>query len=346
MSAESGTTRLSRTKVSRPSALWVSWRMQRAGLAALLGFGAAIAVFILLSGRQFHHAYQTLLSNGCASGSNSESCGNAQSILFQHSEFPNIVTVLVVLFPFAAGAFLAAPLLSREFESGTFRFVWAQGTGTRRWLVTNMAVASLVVASGACVLGILNIWYAEPFTSVGLTSDWQSSLFQSTAVTLPGLSVLAVATGTLCGALLRRVVPSIAVAAVTLAVMAGLAYWKLGTGFSSILARTVHGSPQALGSAFGSPRPVAGPGRTWILNQWLTGAGGSRVNLQAALSSQSYPSAQSMARWFAAHHLTLWWSYQPGDRLWMLQSLELAGAIALAAAAVMLTARWIERRVA
>jgi hypothetical protein len=43
------------------------------------------------------------------------------------------VSSLMFAVPVLLGAFSGAPLLSRELESGTFRFAWTQGAGRTRW---------------------------------------------------------------------------------------------------------------------------------------------------------------------------------------------------------------------
>ena len=51
--------------------------------------------------------------------------------------------------------FLGAPLLSREYEQGTFRFAWTQGTGRIRWCAMKLNVlGGLIVLAAAGIGGL------------------------------------------------------------------------------------------------------------------------------------------------------------------------------------------------
>src|SRR5712664_4117941 len=53
----------------------------------------------------------------------------------QQEGFVTIVTFLFSLFPLLVGMFLGAPLISREIEQGTHRFIWAQSITRKSWLL-------------------------------------------------------------------------------------------------------------------------------------------------------------------------------------------------------------------
>ncbi len=40
--------------------------------------------------------------------------------------------------PALIGAFIGAPVLAREFETGTFRYAWTQGFGRWRWTLAKL----------------------------------------------------------------------------------------------------------------------------------------------------------------------------------------------------------------
>ncbi len=43
------------------------------------------------------------------------------------------VSSLMFVVPVLLGVFVGAPLISRELDTGTFRFAWTQGAGRTRW---------------------------------------------------------------------------------------------------------------------------------------------------------------------------------------------------------------------
>ena len=90
-------------------------------MAALLG---ALAVYLWITGLKIHHAYTAaachpVSSHAPASPERSSirnDCDGQQHTLLQ-------------LVPALIGAFVGAPLLARELETGTFRYAWTQGFG-------------------------------------------------------------------------------------------------------------------------------------------------------------------------------------------------------------------------
>ncbi len=58
------------------------------------------------------------------------------------------VSSLMFAVPVLLGAFAGAPLLSRELDSGTFRFAWTQGAGRTRWAVSTLVVPALAADGG------------------------------------------------------------------------------------------------------------------------------------------------------------------------------------------------------
>ena len=46
--------------------------------------------------------------------------------------------IILQVFPVLIGAFIGAPLLAREMETGTFRYAWTQGFGRWRWTLAKL----------------------------------------------------------------------------------------------------------------------------------------------------------------------------------------------------------------
>ena len=64
--------------------------------------------------------------------------------------------------PPIVGAFLGAPVLARELESGTFRFAWTQGFGRWRWTLAKLVTLGVVVTALAGAISVLFSWYYQP----------------------------------------------------------------------------------------------------------------------------------------------------------------------------------------
>jgi hypothetical protein len=239
---------------------WVTWRQHRialSGVAALLG---AVAVGLWLTGLQLHHAWAAAAACHPAS---SFACGDLVQRFNGMNGFLANGSILQVV-PVLIGAFVGAPVLAREMETGTFRFAWTQGFGRWRWTLAKLVLLAVVVAAAAGAISVLFSWYYQPYFNTGNqalnlseVSPFFPGLFDLRGVGFAAWTLAAFAIGALAGMLIRRVVPAIAA---TLAVYAGLAF---ATG---LFLRQHYLTPLLTSN----PNP---PGSAWIISQWWTKGG-------------------------------------------------------------------------
>ena len=130
--------------------------------------------------------------------------------------------------PVLIGAFVGAPVLARELETGTFRYAWTQGFGRRRWTLAKLVPLAVAVTAAAGAFSLLLSWYYQPYFAPGNqglalteTTPFFPGLFDLRGVAFAAWTLAAFAIGALAGMLIRRVVPAIVA---TLAVYAGLAF--------------------------------------------------------------------------------------------------------------------------
>jgi len=76
----------------------------------------------------------------------------------------------MLVVPVLLGIFLGAPVLAREFESGTFRFAWTQGCGRLRWAVSKLVLLAVVITAVAWAFTELFGWYYHAFLADGQVS--------------------------------------------------------------------------------------------------------------------------------------------------------------------------------
>ncbi len=128
--------------------------------------------------------------------------------------------------PALIGAFIGAPMLAREIETGTFRYAWTQAFGRWRWALAKLVTIAVAVAVVAGAFSVLVSWYCRPYIAVGnrpqfsVPSPLSPGLFDLRGVAFAAWTLAAFAVGALAGMLIRRVVPSIVA---TLAAYTGLA---------------------------------------------------------------------------------------------------------------------------
>jgi hypothetical protein len=321
----------------------VTWRQHRialVGVAVLLG---GLAVWLWTAGSSLHNAYSAALACHPAS---SAGCQNlvvnfnvSAENHFLGSKGPG--GVLLQLVPALIGAFVGAPVLAREMETGTFRYAWTQGFGRRRWVLAKVVLLGAAVAAPAA-FGALVSWYYQPLSGPsyqGLYADSPfGDLFSLREVTFPAWTLAAFAIAVLAGMLIRRVVPAVVA---TLVVYAGLAFATAG------FLREHYLTPLVTTSFM-----VPGVSTTWTIGQWSTKDGrfafadDPPMNLINQFCSSLAPNKigpNGFAQCLAQHGYTQLTSYQPASRFWPFQWIEggwlLTLSVLLIAAAI-----WLVRR--
>ena len=320
---------------------WVTWRQHRfalTGVAALLG---ALAVCLWILGLQLHHAYAA--ASACHPAS-SIACEELVNSFNGVGHFLASGYVLQAV-PALIGAFVGAPVLARELETGTFRYAWTQGFGPWRWTFAKLVVLAVVVAAAAGVLSVLFSWYYQPYFATGnqdlsLTevSPLAPGLFDLRGVAFAGWTLAAFAIGGLAGMLIRRVVPAIVA---TLAAYTGLA-------FAAGLYLRRHYLTPLLTSKLNVP------GSAWIISQQWWTKGGQPVSqsmlgqiLQGGTTaSREGRGPEGPQRWqyLVEHGYTQWTTYQPAGRFWTFQWIEGGWLLALSVLLIATTILLVHRR--
>jgi hypothetical protein len=324
---------------------WVTWRQHRIALAGAAAFLGALAVFVWKLGTQLHH------TQAAATACNPTSA--VCSDLVTKFNFMNHVLVggyALQLVPPLIGAFIGAPLLARELETGTFRYAWTQSFERWRWTLAKVVVLAVVVTAAAGTLSALLSWYYQPYLATGNDarqlselSPFSLALFDLRGVSFAAWTLVAFAIGVLAGTLIRRVVPAIVA---TLA-----AYTALAVVAANLLRRH-YLTPLVTNT-------VNVPGSAWIYSQWWTKAGkfafsGWRDAPQALrqtctsvpLGPLGKPTSGTLTQCFAQHGYVQLTRYQPASRFWPFQWIEGGWLLVLSALLVAVTVRLVRRRAA
>jgi hypothetical protein len=322
--------------------IWRQHRFALAGVTALLG---VLAVVLWIIGLQLHHAYAAAIACHPAG---SPAC---QAMANTFNGMDNFLSngVILQVIPPLIGAFVGAPVLARELETGTFRYAWTQGFGRWRWALAKLVPLAVLLAAATAAFGALLSWYYQPYfatgnPALGLTelSPFNSGLFDLREVAMPGWTLAAFAIGALAGMLIRRVVPAIAA---TLAVYAGLA-------FAAGLSLREHYLTPLVTTSLNLP------GSAWILTQWGTkdgkfafafSHGQPPLNVIPAncpgptAAGHQKPSLESLMQCIVQRGYTLGTRYQPGTRFWPFQWIEGGWLLALSVLLIAATV-WLVRR--
>ena len=311
---------------------WVTWRQHRLTLAAVIvGLGLA-CLYLYTTGRQVHASFDPAARSGMS-----------------------ITAALFQLVPALIGAFVGAPAVARELDTGSFRFTWTQGFGRTRWTVATLAPLAVTVTVVAGAFGLVFSWC---YGSLIAGRDGFFALSPLTNITfdLRGVAVadwtlVAFAIGVLAGVLIRRVVP---------AMFATIAAWSGLAIVTAVYLRRLYESPLV------THAPTV-PSADWVLTQsWVQGGKpvsssainhllqkiGATIVSPGQLGPAPAPGAQSApanaesanpVQYLLHHGITFSATYQPASRFWSFQWIEggwlLALSLLLMAAAVWLVHR-------
>jgi hypothetical protein len=327
---------------------WVTLRQHRGlfiGLGVLLGL---IAVYLVVMAIIQDNAYAVVAACHpagvlrCQELKNafiSEYWGGDNSVL--QSGGAQTVSSLMFAVPVLLGAFSGAPLLSRELESGTFRFAWTQGAGRTRWALSTLIVPALVMLAATGAFTAIFYWYFRPFLALGQVSEMLPLSFALLGVAFAAWTLLAYALAAFLGAVFRRTVLAMVITLVLYIVLA------IATATTI---RPHYATPVTVASS-GVGNTGASNSSGWVISDLEKAPNGqelSRDDLyhyfqQLPSSVQDSADPDAFSNWLTMHGYTSWTSLQPDSRFWEFQLIEGAWLTALSAVLIGATV-WLVRR--
>jgi ABC-type transport system involved in multi-copper enzyme maturation permease subunit len=346
---------------------WFAWRQFRFQAVVLFGLLVAVALFCALTGPHLFHMYDALKT--CKKKGDCQSI--THSVLNGYNKFFPFVQSLSLIFPVLVGMFWGAPLVARELEAGTYRLAWTQGVTRKRWLLTKLAVVGAASMLAAGLMSLTLTWWASPLDTLN-ASRFSSVVFDTSYITPIGYAAFAFALGVTAGVLWRRTVPAMATTiAVFIAVR--IPFFRFvrphllapvtrivslknrgNMGFE----RTPNGVSFVVGeknipNALGFSTSVVNKHGGGVTQQWLRDNCRSLLQLGSPNTSKGVkvttgirPKAfteciDKIATTF--HEVLL---YQPANRFWTFQWIEMAIYIVAAVLLGALSYWWVRRRIA
>jgi hypothetical protein len=339
--------------------IWLTWRQFRTQAIVASGALTAFAVALAVTGPQLAGLYTAGLG-ACADHGNCAAA--AASYLAQlrgtDDEFLFYAGIAVTyLAPALIGIFWGAPLITREFETGTFRLAWSQSVTRARWLAVKLGLIVLAAMTVAGLLSLMTGWWASPlYRAAGQASSsalsinrFEPALFGATGIVPIGYAAFGFAFGVTAGVLIRRTVPAM------VATLAGFAIVQVAwlTWIRPHLISPLHATSALRTVSFngvgdfdngtlllqvGSVRGRA--------NAWITGT--QPVSAAGQAISRAPHACMSISAHFlsclSSHGVQMAVTYQPASRYWAFQWYESAIYVALAVALAGVCAWRIRRR--
>ncbi len=324
---------------------WLVWRQHRIQFYVGAALLAAFAVIIVITGVQVADQFRSAQA-ACAMHLQCRHLGG----LFMGSHVVGFLVIATLGAPVLVGLFWGAPLVAAEAEAGTTQFAWMQSVTRKHWLVVKIGWMLLAAAIWGGVISALVTWWSSPNNAEQL-NQFNPGRFDIMDLVPVAYSLFAMALGIAAGALLRRVLPAMAV---TLAGFIGVrvvvALWLRPHYMSAVT---------VFSKVTGGVNP---PGAFWQIAQGVVGPNGQALAQPnntpyidgvpitalpgscAPLANSAGPANPSASCTQALSHFRAFLTYQPADRFWTFQGIETGIFVALAFALIAVTAVVLLRR--
>jgi len=324
---------------------WVTWRQHRLALAGVVAVFGAPGVYLLVTGLPIHNAYTAVTA--CHPAGSAICQQLAQNFVGAHVHDVLVTAGLMQTIPVLVGAFVGAPLLAREFETGTFRYAWTQGFGRTRWTIAKLAPLAIVVTVAAAAFGALFSWYYQPIIAAGGgdSGPLSPTIFDLRGVALPAWTLAAFAIGALAGILIRRVIPAMFATLAVWIALAVLTGAYLRPHYEAAL--VTHSANSPAGALVINQGLFKGnaPASLAMINETLNAVGIQALSPTLFHPSPSTPpNFEDPVQYLIQHGYTQLTTYQPASRFWPFQWIEGSWLLALSLLLIGTTIWRVRRR--
>lgn len=312
--------------------IWLTWRQFRTQAVVALATLAALAIYLVILGYQMRDAYTTDIV-GCQAAD----CISARRDFTDAYEVQvALIGALLLGVPALIGAFWGAPLITRELEEKTDRLVWNQSITRTRWLTVKLTLLTLISMAVTGLYSLLLTWSASRYDEL-IGERFGALTFASRNIAPIGYTAFAFLLGTVIGLLVRRTLPAMALTLALFAVIQVVMPIALRQHLMTPVTSTVKLDAESISRAdfmgFGEGgAEIAGytmPG-AWSLtssSQVFNADGTPYTAEQAEQCGQSDPQAGMACT--ARLNLHFSYTYQPADRYWRFQWIELSAFLGL-----------------
>jgi hypothetical protein len=315
--------------------IWLTWRQFRPQAIVAAAALVAVAVALAVTGPHLASLFDSSGLASCRSGCGTDAGNFISQVQGSGAEMIYYGAVLLTIaVPALIGLFWGAPMVAREFETGTFRLAWNQSVTRTRWIAIKLGLIGLAAMATAGLLSLMTSWWASPLYQAASKAGQNSlsinklttPLFGGTGIAPVGYAAFAFALGVTAGVLIRRTLPAMAV---TLAIFVVIQiFWPgvvrphlippvrsvqaLNTvGFDGIMTSQSGAFTLTVGAVSGKPGD-------WFISGQAINAAGQAVTTSPACASQQ----NNFIKCLSDHGVRMAVSYQPASRYWAFQWLE------------------------
>jgi ABC-type transport system involved in multi-copper enzyme maturation permease subunit len=334
--------------------IWLTWRQHRKQvLYTAIGL-AALGAVMLPTGLSMHHVFNSSGLAACLSklgtsqvvSGNADTCGNQLSQFSRQFSSLGFIAILFLLLPMLVGVFFGAPLVAREVEQGTHRFIWTQTVSRRRWAVAKFGLIAAITLVFSTLYALAVGWWSGPLLADG--GRMGPLIFDFEGIAPIGYTLFAVALGIFAGTLWKKVLP---------AMVATLAGFIVVRVLVETLARPHYMSPLTASLPIDSSNQFNDESGAWtystgvvnsagkvVLPNGSIGCGsGGNIAVSGAVPDNVDPCGGLASQGMGPGPFFNSTQYQPAGRFWEFQGIETGIFLALAAILIYFAIRRLSR---
>lgn len=334
--------------------IWLTSRQHRAQLIACAIGLAALCAYLLATGIGMASTFTDSGLAACLARTPNGCSGLEAPFISQYSSYLIVVPLFLVL-PALLGVACGSPLVAREMELGTHRMIWMQSVSCTRWLSVKLIGLGAMVIITSAVYTVVLQWWSGPLIAANGNARFAPGVFDLLGSVPVLYAAFAFALGVAAGAVIRRALPAIAATLVVFTTVRVAVDVALRPNYLRPLTDT-YSLPDPTQATHASELPG-----TWLISAntvdkagHIIGTGSGNIDFTKIVSDcpnlatvngivPSPTGIQACLQQVGAHVVA---TYQPADRYWMFQGVELAIFVALALMAIALAFWCVRRRTA
>jgi hypothetical protein len=319
--------------------VWLTWRQHRGEIVTGVAVLAVLTAILLAVGLPIHATFDHDIVQ-CIDGSSvdRELCSTNLADFQKSTGFASGVLTLLNVLPFLIGGFIGAPLLAREFETGTWQLAWTQAVPRMRWLGVKVAalVTLTLVLTGA--LAVLITWFRQPLDALYGRNEINGFDVEGLVPVAYGLFAFAI--GTAAGTVLRRSIPALTASLLAFVAVRAIVAIVLRPRYDTPVTLLEHIEAGGHGIAIGT-----GNRADWTLDEGFADAAGQRLSRTDinSLNDAASDAGVSLTTYMHNNGIQRWVYYQPAGRFWTFQYIE-AGIFVGLAVILLAVVIWRVRR--
>ncbi|KUL24460.1 hypothetical protein [Streptomyces regalis] len=306
--------------------LWAMLRLHRSALWFWVMLVAlTVGALLWAYGPGGDAAWAEYRAEGCADPNPGLACDYSSPAYQRYSTTLSVGASLLNLVPLLTAAWAGGALIGRELEDGTAQLAWTQSVTPARWLAAKLAVPAALLVPGTLAFTLLHrlVWSSdEELRRTFAWYEWHNdSVFPLNGTVATAYPLLGLAVGALAALLVRRALPALGAAVLGLAMLM-YPLISLRPRLWPVETVTTKGdSPEAVGM---------------IVDEGSLTSTGARVPI---------PDCTGEPGCFATHDIVGFYrDYHPSSHFWPLQLMETGIVLAVAALAVLIAFRLLNRR--